>query len=287
MIKEKNLWYYGEKGVFLMAKLTIFHPIVATPKRAGYKEYFPSLSLTSYIRCFWEAEESDFPGNNLVVPDLCADIIFTIDSQTGTAQDAMFVGVSDTAFESIDESSSELFAVKFYAWSLFLFVEPDLVGSLNQMNEPEAMFAGFRRFFREEFAETTNNNERIKLLEEFLLRKLILLNKTMHPDFLNGLDQLLQNPNQSTGGTISGRQLERLFQKHVGLAPKQTAKLIRFQKVLQSLYGNPTLTGTELAYMNGFADQAHLIKQFKRYSNHTPEEMKQIFLQNVANVQLK
>ncbi|EFR95680.1 AraC family transcriptional regulator, partial [Listeria ivanovii FSL F6-596] len=120
-----------------------------------------------------------------------------------------------------------------------------------------------------------------------LLQKLILLNKAMHPDFLNSLDQLLQNPNQSTGGTISGRQLERLFQKHVGLAPKQTAKLIRFQKVLQSLYGNPTLTGTELAYMNGFADQAHLIKQFKRYSNHTPEEMKQIFLQNVANVQLK
>ncbi|EFS01951.1 AraC family transcriptional regulator, partial [Listeria seeligeri FSL S4-171] len=218
---------------------------------------------------------------------LCADIIFTIDSHTGVAQDAMFVGVSDAAFESIDESSSELFAVRFYAWSLFLFVEPDLVGSLNQMNEPEAMFAGFRRFFREEFAETTNNTERIKLLEEFLLRKLILLNKTMHPDFLNGLDQLLQNPNHSAELAISGRQLERLFQKHVGLAPKQTAKLIRFQKVLQSLYENPTLTGTELAYMNGFADQAHLIKQFKRYSNHTPEEMKQIFLQNVANIQLK
>lgn len=35
-----------------MAKLETFYPIVATPKRAGYKEYLPSAALTGYIRCF-------------------------------------------------------------------------------------------------------------------------------------------------------------------------------------------------------------------------------------------
>ncbi|EMX5394134.1 hypothetical protein AAG981_002251 [Listeria innocua] len=54
-----------------MAKLTSFYPIVATPKRDGYKEYLPSARLTGYIRCFWEADDKNFPGNNLVVPDLC------------------------------------------------------------------------------------------------------------------------------------------------------------------------------------------------------------------------
>lgn len=268
-----------------MAKLSSFYPIVATPKRAGYKEFLPRAALAGYIRCFWEADDRDFPGNNLVVPDLCADIIFTIDSETGLVMEAMFVGVSDAPFEADDESSSELFAVRFYAWSLFLFVEQDLAGSMNRVNEPEAMFAGFTQFFREGFAETTTNRERIALLEEFLLRKLMTLGKQMHADFLNGLDQLLQNPNQLQLSTISVRQLERLFQKHMGLAPKQTAKLIRFQKVLQDLYGNSNVSGAELAYLNGFSDQAHLIKQFKRYSNHTPEEMKRIFLQNVVNIQ--
>ncbi|MFW6602949.1 helix-turn-helix domain-containing protein, partial [Listeria monocytogenes] len=133
--------------------------------------------------------------------------------------------------------------------------------------------------------EMTTNMERIALLEEFLLRKLMMLGKQVHPDFLNGIDKLLQNPNQLALGAVSVRQLERLFQKHMGLAPKQTAKLIRFQKVLQALYENPSVPGAELAYLHGFTDQAHLIKQFKRYSNHTPEEMKQIFLQNVANIQ--
>lgn len=268
-----------------MAKLASFYPIVATPKRAGYKEYLPSSALTGYIRCFWEADDRDFPGNNLVIPDLCADIIFMIDSETGLVTNSMFVGVSNAPFESDNENSSELFAVRFYAWSLFLFVEQNLAGSMNLVNEPEDMFHGFSSFFREEFAETTTNAERIALLEAFLLRKLIMLDKQMHPDFLNGLDQLLRNPSQLTPGAISIRQLERLFQKHMGLAPKQTAKLIRFQRVLQTIYRNPNISGAELAYLNGFADQAHLIKQFKRYSNHTPEEMKQIFLQNVANVQ--
>ncbi|ECB9647780.1 hypothetical protein AB4033_002269 [Listeria monocytogenes] len=45
-----------------MAKLETFYPIVATPKRAGYKEYLPS------VQC---ADDRNFPGNNLVVPDLC------------------------------------------------------------------------------------------------------------------------------------------------------------------------------------------------------------------------
>lgn len=35
-----------------MAKLASFYPIVATPKRDGYKEYLPSARLTGYIRCF-------------------------------------------------------------------------------------------------------------------------------------------------------------------------------------------------------------------------------------------
>ncbi|MCW4372629.1 helix-turn-helix domain-containing protein [Listeria monocytogenes] len=268
-----------------MAKLETFYPIVATPKRAGYKEYLPSAALTGYIRCFWEADDKNFPGNNLVVPDLCADIIFTIDSKTGLVTEAIFVGVSDASFESDDESNTELFAVRFYAWSLFLFVEQDLTGSMNRVKEPEEMFAGFVSFFQERFAEMTTNSERIALLEEFLLRKLMMLGKQVHPDFLNSIDKLLQNPNQFALGAVSVRQLERLFQKHMGLAPKQTAKLIRFQKVLQALYENPSVPGAELAYLHGFTDQAHLIKQFKRYSNHTPEEMKQIFLQNVANIQ--
>ncbi|MBC1375668.1 helix-turn-helix domain-containing protein [Listeria farberi] len=268
-----------------MAKLTNFYPIVATPKRIGYKEYLPSARLTGYIRCFWEADDKNFPGNNLVVPDLCADIIFTIDRKTGLVTDAVFVGVSNAPFESDNENSSELFAVRFYAWSLFLFVEQDLAGSMNRVNEPEDMFRGITRFFQEEFSETTTNSERITLLEEFLLRKLLTLGKPVHADFLNELDGLLRNPNQQKLGVISERQLERLFQKHMGLAPKQTGKLIRFQNVLQSLYKNPSVLGAELAYLHGFSDQAHMIKQFKRYSNHTPDEIKQILLQNVANIQ--
>lgn len=33
-----------------MAKLTSFHPIVATPKRAGYKEYLPNVQMIEISR---------------------------------------------------------------------------------------------------------------------------------------------------------------------------------------------------------------------------------------------
>ncbi len=73
--------------------------------------------------------------------------------------------------------------MRFYAWSLFLFVKQDLTGSMNRVKEPEEMFAGFVSFFQERFAEMTTNSERIALLEEFLLRKLMMLGKQVHPDF--------------------------------------------------------------------------------------------------------
>ncbi|MCB2813739.1 AraC family transcriptional regulator, partial [Listeria monocytogenes] len=74
--------------------------------------------------------------------------------------DARFVGVSDASFESDEESNTALFSVRFYAWSLFLCVEPDLTGSMNRGKEPEEMFAGFVSFFQERFAEMTTNSER-------------------------------------------------------------------------------------------------------------------------------
>ncbi|WP_149807803.1 helix-turn-helix domain-containing protein, partial [Listeria monocytogenes] len=122
---------------------------------------------------------------------------------------------------------------------------------------------GFVSFFQERFAAMTSTSDGIALLAAFLLRKLMMLGKQAHLDFLNSIDKLLQNPNQFALGAVSVRQLARLFQKHMGLAPKQTAKLIRFQKVLQALYENPCVPGDELAYLHWFTDQAYLIKLFK------------------------
>lgn len=94
-----------------MVKLEMFYFIVVILKCVGYKEYLLSVVFIGYICCFWEVDDKNFLGNNLVVFDLCVDIIFIIDSKIGLVMDVIFVGVSDVLFEFDDESNIEFFVV--------------------------------------------------------------------------------------------------------------------------------------------------------------------------------
>jgi AraC-like DNA-binding protein len=68
---------------------------------------------------------------------------------------------------------------------------------------------------------------------------------------------------------LSSRQLERRFHSTVGLAPKMFCSLQRFVEVFRVVgAGDPRWVDTALAC--GYYDQAHLIRDFKRFSGETP-----------------
>ncbi|MFC4639949.1 AraC family transcriptional regulator [Deinococcus hohokamensis] len=69
---------------------------------------------------------------------------------------------------------------------------------------------------------------------------------------------------------ISPRQLERGFAQEVGINAKTLARLIRFEEAHNRLYLNPDEPLAWLAYDLGFADQAHLTREFRTLSHMTP-----------------
>ena len=69
---------------------------------------------------------------------------------------------------------------------------------------------------------------------------------------------------------LSPRQLERLFVSEVGINAKTLARLIRFEEIHNRLMVDPDLSLAGLAYDLGFADQAHLTREFRALSFMTP-----------------
>lgn len=65
---------------------------------------------------------------------------------------------------------------------------------------------------------------------------------------------------------VSSRQLRRLSQLHLGLCPKDFAKVLRFQKLLSSL----SMGHHKTAWLDHYYDQSHYIREFKRLSGLTP-----------------
>jgi AraC-like DNA-binding protein len=69
---------------------------------------------------------------------------------------------------------------------------------------------------------------------------------------------------------LTPRRLISLFRTHVGFPPKLFARLARFQAVLCAREAE--MPWVELAAANGFADQAHLIREFRVFADSTPGE---------------
>ncbi|WP_375560170.1 helix-turn-helix domain-containing protein [Bernardetia sp. OM2101] len=74
---------------------------------------------------------------------------------------------------------------------------------------------------------------------------------------------------------ITERTFERRFLKEIGVTPKQFAKIIQFSFSLNQIQESNYTKLTNVAYENGFADQSHFIRTFKKYTGATPKELLQ------------
>jgi AraC-like DNA-binding protein len=70
---------------------------------------------------------------------------------------------------------------------------------------------------------------------------------------------------------VTRRQLERDFQRRLGVSPGTYARLVRFQRAASAVArGTPLI---DAALDNGYADQAHMNRVFKVYTGLTPRAL--------------
>jgi AraC-like DNA-binding protein len=72
---------------------------------------------------------------------------------------------------------------------------------------------------------------------------------------------------------VSERTLLRLFERHLGLAPKHFARIVRFQRVLASCKTARVHSLADLALAAGYADQAHLTREVSALGGLTPSAL--------------
>jgi methylphosphotriester-DNA--protein-cysteine methyltransferase len=70
----------------------------------------------------------------------------------------------------------------------------------------------------------------------------------------------------------SHRHLIAKFKQQVGLPPKTAARLVRFDRVWRRLDEGRPLDWGQLAADSGYADQAHLIRDFRQFTGTTPTD---------------
>ena len=70
---------------------------------------------------------------------------------------------------------------------------------------------------------------------------------------------------------MSPRNFERKFKEQVGTSPKLFCRSLRFNQAIDLKTEHPERSWTDISYECGYFDQMHLITDFKKLSNATPQ----------------
>jgi len=126
----------------------------------------------------------------------------------------------------------------------------------------------------EKLALCTCWRQRFRILEQFLRQRIL-----PGPRQSSTVVEALRVIETSAGTTrisglaraldISREHLARRFSAEVGIGPKAYSRIVRFENAMQRLQDGPDSVAA-IAHETGYADQAHLTREFGRMAGTTP-----------------
>ena len=247
-----------------------------------HQEFEPAEVLRDTIKCFWyNSRDFGAQGSGFeVVPDGYAEIIFHFGSECSTPgpdgalqplPSPFIVGLLDQPVVFHSTNRLEIIAARCFPWTVF-----DLLGlqagkdAVRLLDHPVALLqpalAALVHAGRIENA--------VALLQQYFVdaQPHNTADDTLHKagDAMRDANGTLPVSQVAAAAHASVRTLERKFKQSSGYSVKDVSGLMRFEQVRNHLWLHPDANLAGLAAELGYTDQAHLSREFKRYSGSTP-----------------
>jgi AraC-like DNA-binding protein len=257
-------------------------------KAMRYFTINPPDRLAQYVRYFWVLEgEASFeqPYVHRSMADGCAELIFHYtgifdellkDDGTEKSFSSGLAGPSQIFRRFLIRKNFGIFGVYLYPFAVSQLFSLPGTDVTNQMPDLKSLLGNEGNALEEKMMLAINNTQRLKIITEFLEKRLIKSEKQppgvfevikyiIQTNGMTKIDELAEKNFQST------RQFERNFKRFSGFSPKLFSRIIRFQTALAA-YNNKNKSLTDIAYECGYYDQSHFIQDFKEFSGHTPKD---------------
>ncbi len=244
------------------------------------RQYSPHPVLSDYVQCLWTSERN-FLSPLDVLPDSFIELIFSSGGRCWiddgqTARDlprCYLVGMLDQPFRLRADGPVQTVAARFFAWGLHPLLGRAIKRPPTGMHDLDAYWPDLAA----QIAQAVRQDDgdlAVAHLHDFLIAQ--ALRVQFDQNALHAARLLLGRQGQVKIGDladschVSRRQLERTFRAVVGISPKALARKMRFEHVRDHLWRTPDCDLATLAHSCGYADQAHLTREFKRFSHRTP-----------------
>ena len=244
-----------------------------------YSEAAPRPELSEWIECYWSIRgHSSDPIPNRVLPDGCSDLILGIRGMgpavVGTMRAARLYPVVGPV---------DLFGVRFRPGGSFRFLGVPL-WELTDQRVPLDDLWGSEALLLADAADAVTLEERVARAERVLLARLRsrAARRTAAEELAGRGVALLRRARGGVGVRevaaalgVGERRLQRAFDHAVGVGPKALAGVLRFRRLTQAIAAaseRGPIPWAALAAEAGYADQPHLVREFKRLAGLTPAQ---------------
>jgi AraC-like DNA-binding protein len=254
-----------------------------------YQEWPPGAALKGVVLAYWRVVGDGLSvPSPMILPDAHVEVVVNlggpvtlVGSQfTGTQPVRAVVGLLETAIEIHYPADVCTFGIRLHPARAATFLSVParaLVNSLNPLRRVSASLDTRLSVVLEKNSLLDSAGGR-SALETSLVEH---LHHARPPDALveQAVDRLLAADVPMTVSRLAGefgvspRHLHRRFLRHVGTSPKRLERLARFARAWQQATFGPPLTWADLALTIGYADQSHLVREFRAFGARPPAHL--------------
>jgi AraC-like DNA-binding protein len=228
-----------------------------------YREIAPSPALAEWVECFWtrQARSSVQETTQRVLPDNCADLLFDLDDGRG-----FVVGTMTAPLLLTGRRTPAFFGIRFLPGRALPFAG----APLHELTDALQPLGGS---LAEELAEAVDDEGRVRMAEASLARTLARAEaRDARVDAavarLTARAESIDDVAAAVG--LTRQHLRRRFLEHVGITPKTFARVARFRRLLSDARASARAPWAALAADHGYADQSHLIAEFRELAGTSP-----------------
>lgn len=250
------------------------------------KTFEPSINLKPFIQFYWifELDSRSVVEPHRIVPTGCVELMFQYgdgllkmkNNKISAQPKSIITGQLTNFYDVIQTGKTAFLSILFKPHAAKMFFNLPINELANQNIDISLIFKSENKHIPERLALVKSHEEKIIIIEDFLVGHLSEAQLYNFNRISKSIDLINTNfgdvrvSQLSDIACLSEKQFCRIFNYYVGLQPKNFIKIVRLQASFYYMQKFKPKSTIELAYLCGYYDQAHFIKDFKNLTGYTP-----------------
>lgn len=208
-------------------------------------------------------------------------IVAAISGSTFTSKeyDITLTGLVDVPaiLDADEDTVTETIGIEFNPKGVYRFFHFPLNEIQNQIYSVRDVLGNAGKRLTEQVNNCTSRQEKISLLNQFLLKQLSLYSEDLIFEYC--VEKIMSSNGRITIKELekktgySSRWLNMKFHEKLGTSPKNLATIIRFKQYYQSFVNGNEKSFFKNDFYDLYYDQSHFIKDFKRFTGLAPTKL--------------